>query len=79
MTFYFVFILFLFFTNFLLQFLLHRPIFFLIILLERKFLPVYDAFNYFSYPGFDIGEHFYSFLYTLQRNQYIRTLTQLAD
>ena len=39
---------FLFFTNFLFQFLLHRPIFFLIILLERKFLPVDDVFNPFS-------------------------------
>ena len=58
------FMLFLFVTNFLFQFLLHWPIFFLIILLECKFLPVDDVFNSFSYPGFVIGEHFCSFLYT---------------
>ena len=62
-TFYFLFILLLLFPNFLFQFLLYRPIFFLIILLERKFLPVYDTFNSFSYSGFVIWEHFYSFLW----------------
>ena len=49
------------FPNFFFQFLLYRPIFFLIILLERKFLPVYDTFVSFSYPGFVIWEHFYVF------------------
>ena len=63
-SFYFIlfFILFLLFTNILFQFLLHRPIFFLI-LLERKFLPVGDVFNSFSCSGFVIGEDFYSFLW----------------
>ena len=81
MTFYFVFILFLFFANFFFQFLLHRPIFCLVILLERRFLPVDDAINSFSYPGFVIGDNFLQFsvkLYTLHRNQYIRTVTLLA-
>ena len=81
MTFYFLFYTVPFLSEFPLSFPLHRPIFILIILLEHKSLPVYDAFNSFSYPGFVIGEHFYSFfveLYTLHRIQHIRTVTHLA-
>ena len=63
MTFYFLFKLLLLFPNFLFHFLLYRPIFFLIVLLEGKFFPVCDTFNSLSYPGFVIWEHFYSFLW----------------
>ena len=61
-----------------------RPVFFLTIILERKFLPVSDTLNSFSYPGFAVGDFFFfkEFsleLHTLHIIQRIRALIQLVQ
>ena len=50
------------------QFLLHSLYSSLLFFWNAKFLPVYDAFNSFSYPGFVIREHLVSRLISLDES-----------